>query len=223
MVLACSETLIPQQDMRVGLASRRWIGYLWRFSAQQPTESQAASQGAETIPTPAPASNTDYERFIHEHERVILNYLWRMTGDEETAHDLTQEVFLRAWQRFETVRTYEQPLSWLFRVATNLALTYLKRRSLSAWSHTQLDENGGPATSDPAWHLAESDLVRDILLQLSPERRAALVLREVYGLSAAEVGNILGISQNAVSMALHRARRQFRDLYAREGANDHGA
>ena len=65
--------------------------------------------------------------------------------------------------------------------------------------------------------------MRDILLQLSPERRAALVLREVYGLSAAEVGNILGISQNAVSMALHRVRRQFRDLYAREGANDHGA
>jgi RNA polymerase sigma-70 factor (ECF subfamily) len=214
---------MPRQDTRVGLAWRRWIGSPWQFSAQQPTDSQAASQDTATVPTSAPARNADYERFIHDHERVILNYLWRITGDEETAYDLTQEVFLRAWQRFETVRTYDQPLSWLFRVATNLALTYLKRRSLSTRSHTQLDGVGDPATSDPAWHLAESDLVRDILLQLSPQRRAALVLREVYGLSGAEVGDILGISPSAVRMALHRAREQFRDLYLREGRRDHGA
>lgn len=223
MSLGYSQMLMFWSGKRAVLGLRWWIARPSRLNAQPPQDARASAQRAQTIPASIPVSDTDCERFIREHERVILNYLWRMTGDEETACDLTQEVFLRAWRRFETIRTYDQPVSWLFRVATNLALTYLKRRSLSARSSAVFDEDRGPASSDPTWHIAESDLVRDILLQLSPERRAALVLREVYGLSAAEVGSILGISQNAVRMALHRARRQFRDLYVREGASDHGA
>jgi RNA polymerase sigma-70 factor (ECF subfamily) len=58
--------------------------------------------------------------------------------------------------------------------------------------------------------------VRQVLLQLPPRRRAALVLREVYGLSTAEVGAALGMSETAVRMAISRAREQFRALY-REG------
>jgi RNA polymerase sigma-70 factor (ECF subfamily) len=162
------------------------------------------------------------ERFIRDHERQILNYLWRVTGDEAAAYDLTQEVFLRAWQHFETVRRYEQPRGWLFRVATNLALTHVKRRGARAAAISALETMHGSATSDPAWRLAESDLVRRTLLQLTPKRRAALVLREVYGLSAAEVGQALGMTETAVRMALHRAREQFRDLYLREGGRDDG-
>ncbi len=164
--------------------------------------------------------SADYEAFIRQHERAILNYLWRMTGDEQTAYDLTQEVFLRAWQRFDALRRYDQPRSWLFRVATNLAITHIRRRALPVGSatplDTALDSERDPASSDPAWRLAESDQVRRTLLQLSPQRRAALVLREVYGLSAAEVGQTLGITPVAVRMALHRAREQFRALYLRE-------
>jgi RNA polymerase sigma-70 factor (ECF subfamily) len=204
-------------------ARRRWH-WLTRHPryliAQQPTDAHATTRGGQS--DAAANISADCERFIREHERTILNYLWRMTGDEETASDLTQEVFLRAWQRFETIRGYERPASWLFRVATNLALTYLKRRSLPGASPTTLDEDDGPATSDPAWHYAESDLIRTILLQLSPQRRAALVLREVYGLRAAEVGQVLGISDTALRMTLHRARSQFRELYLREGARSHG-
>ncbi|HET8909491.1 MAG TPA: sigma-70 family RNA polymerase sigma factor [Ktedonobacterales bacterium] len=203
---------------------RRW-SWLTRqpryLIAQQPPDAHATTRGGQQ--DAAATISADCERFIREHERTILNYLWRMTGDEETASDLTQEVFLRAWQRFETIRAYQRPAAWLFRVATNLALTYLKRRSLPGASPATLDEDDGPATSDPAWHYAESDLIRSILLQLSPQRRAALVLREVYGLSAAEVGQVLGISDTALRMTLHRARSQFRELYLREGARSHGA
>ena len=167
--------------------------------------------------------DTECERFIEAHQRAVLNYLWRMTGDEQAAYDLTQEVFVRAWQRFDTVRTYERPRSWLLRVATNLALTYLKRRTTRIYDTTSLDDQLGPATSDPAWRLAESDHVRSTLLRLAPKRRGALVLCEVYGLSAAEVGQALGMSEAAVRMALHRAREQFRELYSREGGTSRGS
>ena len=93
---------------------RKRVAHLWlrwRLLAQTPKDAQTSVHGAQHTPTLAIAIDIDYERFIHQHERVILNYLWRMTGDEETAFDLTQEVFLRAWQRFETIRTYDQPVS----------------------------------------------------------------------------------------------------------------
>lgn len=170
----------------------------------------------------ASAVSAAYEGFIREHERQILNYLWRMTGDEQSAYDLTQEVFLRAWQHFAEIRVYEQPRAWLFRVATNLALTHLRRRTMTR-QHVGALTDAAKSASDPAWRLAERDLVRSTLLQLSPKRRAALTLREVYGLSAAEVGQVLGMSETAVRMALHRGREQFREIYLREGGSGNGA
>jgi RNA polymerase sigma-70 factor, ECF subfamily len=163
----------------------------------------------------------DFEHFIRLHERQILNYLWRIVSNEASAYDLTQEVFLRAWQHFKVIRQYDQPRAWLFRVATNLALTHLKRRSSPIGSAGTLENQRDMASSDPSWRLAERDLVRETLLQLPPKRRAALVLREVYGMSAAETAKILDMSETAVRMALHRGREQFRLLYlAKAGDTD---
>ncbi len=160
-------------------------------------------------------STGDYDAFVREHERAILNYLWRLTGDEQNAYDLTQEVFLRAWQRFNQVRGYESPRGWLFRVATNLGLSALARRKTRSGEVAFLTERG-PEMSDPAGRLAERDQVRATLLRLTPQRRAALCLREVYGLSCAEVAQALGVSGTAARMTLSRAREQFRELYLRE-------
>ncbi len=65
--------------------------------------------------------------------------------------------------------------------------------------------------------------MRRTLLRLSPKRRAALVLREVYKLTSEEVGHALGMSGASVRMALHRGREQFRELYRQEGETDEGA
>jgi RNA polymerase sigma-70 factor (ECF subfamily) len=162
------------------------------------------------------ASDTDeFETFVHRHERKTLNYLWRMTGDEQSAYDLTQEVFVRAWRHFGVISQYEQPHAWLFRVATNLALRHNSSRRRQATPISNISElpNDAPGASDPARGFAESELVRQILLRLPLRRRAALVLREVYGLSTAEVAAALGMSETAVRMAISRAREQFRTLY----------
>lgn len=168
-------------------------------------------------------ADADFEAFIREHQRAILNYLWRMTGDEQTAYDLTQEVFVRAWRHFDAVRGYERPRSWLFRVATNLALTGFNARKVLLTSIDALGADKGPAGSDPAWRVVERDLVRAALDGLAPRRRAALTLREVYGCSMAEVAHALGVSEAAARMTLSRARDQFRELYLKERGDEHGA
>ena len=157
-----------------------------------------------------------FEGFVRQHERALLNYLWRLLGDEQSSYDLTQEAFVRAWQQFEKISRYEQPRAWLFRVATNLALNQRQHQAHPVGAAAPFHEQHNLACSDQASRLAEGDLVRQILQRLPPQRRAALVLREVYGCSAEEVAQILGIRRGSVKMTLSRARAQFRQLYLQE-------
>lgn len=158
----------------------------------------------------------DFEAFFWMYQRRIFSYLWRVTGNEQSAHDLSQETFLRAWKHFDTLRM-EEAEHWLFHVASNLAMTYRSRSQRSSYITDPLDEESA-ASSDPSRRFAEKDAVRHTLMQLNFRQRAALVLHGVYGLSCEEVGQTLGISRDAAKMALWRAREQFRRSYAEEDA-----
>ncbi|MGH2484486.1 MAG: RNA polymerase sigma factor [Ktedonobacterales bacterium] len=155
----------------------------------------------------------DFERFFLDHEARVSGYLWRMTGDQQTACDLSQETFLRAWQRFDTISAYERPDAWLIRVATNLALQYLRWRRAPVGAAVSLDEALDPGVSDPGQRFARRDLVRETLMELPARARALLVLREVYGLSGAETAAALGMTPTAAKVALFRARERFRVTY----------
>lgn len=151
-------------------------------------------------------------------ERNIYGYLWRLLGDQQAAEDLTQETFLRAWRHIGKVSAYERPDTWVWRVATNLALN--ERRQLSTWNLQPLDDDAdSPAASDPAMRIAIHDQVHATLLALPPRLRAAITLREVYGLSFTEIAQALNISPANARVTLSRAREQFRQRYQRtEGA-----
>ncbi|HEU0028300.1 MAG TPA: RNA polymerase sigma factor [Ktedonobacterales bacterium] len=168
--------------------------------------------GGGVSPAPVPASA--FEPFFREHERAVYACLWRLTGDAQAARDLTQETFLRAWRHFEQAQSYERPLAWLLRIATNLAFSnYQRESSRRAVSTTALTDADTPSRSDPMRSLAERDLVQRTLLELPSNQRAALVLREVYGFSCEEIGSMLGVSRDAVKMALFRGREGFRRRY----------
>jgi RNA polymerase sigma-70 factor (ECF subfamily) len=155
-----------------------------------------------------------FEEFFREYERAVYACLWRLTGDAQSARDLTQETFLRAWRHFEQGSQYERPLAWLLRIATNLAFSQYQRDSSRRTVSTEtLTSSDTPARSDPMRGLAESDLVQRTLLELPPNQRAALVLREVYGFSCEEIAAMIGLSRDAVKMALFRGREGFRRRY----------
>ena len=208
-------TLLWQQ--RRLITAKGWLGSRWLALLER--DHPPAADGTEHQADAYAASNTnaaEFEAFFLRYDRQITSYLWRMTGDEQVASELAQETFLRAWQHFAAVSQYEQPLAWLFRVATNLARQHHRRHSAPVGMATTLDATTDPASSDPTLRFAEQDLVRQTLLQLPVHQRAALILREVYGLSCAEVGSMLNVSRDAVKMLLWRAREQFRVRYLRE-------
>lgn len=186
-------------------------------SDQRRSPDGGAPARGDRTPLEAPFAGQDaFEALFTQFERPIFGYLMRMTSDEQTARDLSQETFLRAWQHFSKLRTYDSPAAWLFRVATNLAISHLRRRSTLVGSAQLLGDDDSPARSDPAMHFIEYDLVQRTLLALSPKQRATLVLREIYGLNCDEIARLLGCSRDAAKMTLWRGREQFRARYLRE-------
>src|SRR5215831_8155621 len=139
-----------------------WVQLLAQWTRQLAPLSFALSQeqesrAEEVLPLPAhaparafSAHPDDFEAFFQQHEHAVFGYLLRMTGDEQTAHDLSQEAFLRAWQHFDKIRGYDHPAAWLFRVASNLAISHLRRRSSPVGSAKLLGDDDSPARSDPA-------------------------------------------------------------------------
>lgn len=175
------------------------------------------------VPGASAASRADmegFEQLFRRHERDIFSYLWRMTGDEHAAYDLTQETFIRAWQHFARLRAYERPGGWLFRVATHLALNHLRGRATLLGSAAPLDAQTLDVAGDLAQQIAEGDAVRRAVMALVPRQRAALVLREVYGLTCGEVAAALGISPGAAKTMLWRAREEFRVRYHQQEERD---
>ena len=161
-----------------------------------------------------------FEEFFGLHHAVIFDYLWRMTGEEQTANDLTQETFLRAWRQYSTISAYDSPRAWLFRVATNLALNHMRasaRRTTFQHGGATDDEEAPTATiPDQAEQVVSQDIISRQLLSLPPRERSALVLHAIYGFSCAELADALNISLSAAKIAVWRGRERFRRGYLRE-------
>lgn len=170
-----------------------------------------------------------FDAFYTRHEQTLYGYLRRMTTSHEVALELAQETFLRAWRRFDQLAAYDRPEAWLFRVATNLALSHLRRkRSLSltalfgsarsdaAPRDEDEQSNSLAASLDLERQTVERDTIERALRALPERQRAALLLAARHGCSSDEIAAALGVSHGNARQILSRARSQFRRCYADE-------
>jgi RNA polymerase sigma-70 factor, ECF subfamily len=179
------------------------------FSFTQPVPSSSygdAKSGTAAV-------NIQFEKFFQQYERQITGYLCRMVGDEQIAHDLSQETFVRAWEHFGQLQESVAARAWLYRVATNLALRHLERHR--ARPMYELDDTL-PGDSDPGRRIVENDRVQDVLMTLTPKQRSVLVLHDVHGLTCDEIAKFLNASRDSIKKTLWRGREQFRITYLRE-------
>jgi RNA polymerase sigma factor (sigma-70 family) len=189
----------------------RWLASS-RVALTGPHDDAGARPGSRA----APGLADEFEAFYRQHERGVFGYLWRITSAEQTANDLTQEVFLRAWSQFSKVRSYERPDAWLFHIATNLALNELRHRRIAG--PVLAPREDGRVTRDHAAGVAERTALRAALEGLPARQRAAIILREIYGYHCDEIAGMLGVSRVAAKMTLSRARERLRALYLKEEA-----
>ena len=142
----------------------------------------------------------------------LLRYLARMLRDDAAAEDLVQEAFLRVHRARDRYTPEARFSTWLYRIATNLALNELRRPRQRA-RHERADALAGhelvaPAVEAEGAYDARRRAARtlDALAALPEKQRAALCLASLEGLSYAEVAEALEVSEAAVKALVHRAR-----------------
>jgi RNA polymerase sigma-70 factor (ECF subfamily) len=155
----------------------------------------------------------------------LLRYLARMLRDVALAEDLVQEAFLRVYRARDRYAPDARFSTWLYRIATNLALNEL-RRPVRRARHARPDEAGAPALVSPAVGPDDAADARrsaaralSLLDSLPEKQRAALCLAAIEGLSYAEVAEALEVSESAVKALVHRARSALADRL-RAGAGE---
>lgn len=160
-----------------------------------------------------------FEALLRSHERQVLGTALRLLGRSEDAQDAAQEVFIRLFRNLKRLKSGEAVGPWLYRVTVNVCNdTWQKRRPEADVEDFDL----ASATPDPEAMAGQSERQRVIargLRMLPPKERAALVLREVEGLSTSEVAEILGSSEVTVRSQICTARmklKKFTDRYLRK-------
>ncbi|MEA2609489.1 MAG: hypothetical protein QOJ75_1732 [Chloroflexota bacterium] len=177
-------------------------------------------------PEVAPATSSGESEFaghVERHRRELHVHCYRMLASFDEAEDAVQETFLRAWRGRDTFDGGSQVRAWLYRIATNVCLDSLRRRTrrvstinsfvevpwLQPYPDVMLDEIA-PSHDQPDAVVVERETIELAFLAalqvLPPRQRAALIARDVLGWSASETAALLETSVVAVNSALQRAR-----------------
>ena len=144
----------------------------------------------------------DFDSLYEELRDPLTRRLERLVGDARTAEDLRQEAFARAWKSGPRDAAPGQMRAWLHRTAHNLAIDELRRRRLRDW--VPYDDELSPAFHDA--DAEERIAAREALERLSAHDRFLLLMRFEGGLTHAEIGRLLAISEEAARKRVARAR-----------------
>jgi RNA polymerase sigma-70 factor (ECF subfamily) len=170
-----------------------------------------------------------FRALVEEHSRMVFRLAYRVTGNEQDAEDVVQEAFLKAYNHFELFDSRASFATWIHRITTNCSIDLLRRRSRRmGWGGSGAG-GGFEAEELPSYRPSPEARARGLevgadvaraLDSLSPNERAAFVLRHVEGFSTEEIAAALSLRTNAakqtVFRAVHKLRRRLAPLLEAE-------
>jgi RNA polymerase sigma-70 factor, ECF subfamily len=164
------------------------------------TEPAVASLGGEDTRKAA------FEQLMRAYERPVLRLCLRMLRNPEDAQDAAQDAFLKIYRKMETLEKERSAAPWVYQIAANVCRDKLRARrpaepldSIDAWSRGALPDAAAEREQ-------ERKMIADGLERLPEKERAALVLRDMEGLSTSDVARILGSSEGTVRSQISTAR-----------------
>jgi len=185
-------------------------------NALTPVLGMAAETAEERI------SDENFDQIVRQHQRRVYCVIYLLLRDHDAADTLTQECFLRAYQKRAGFRGECRLETWLLRIAVNLARDHIKNRRASFWrrlialEHIESGE-GHPHAPDPSAErvlLGREQLhaVQNALSRLSQQQREIFLLRFGEEMSLAEIANVLRLQVGTVKAQLSRATTKLREL-----------
>jgi RNA polymerase sigma-70 factor (ECF subfamily) len=156
-------------------------------------------------------ARAEFEELVKDIRPELHRYCARMIGSVVDGEDVVQDALAKAYYALPTLTSVANLRGWLFRIAHNKAIDYLRR---SNQQQTEpLDDH--PLIAEPDVPLAEQELVAvalAVFLQLTPRQRSCVILKDVMGCSLAEISELLDATVGEIKAALHRGRARLREL-----------
>src|SRR3954471_19211509 len=160
-----------------------------------------------------------FEQLVRRNQGMIVRLALAMLRDRDSANDVAQETFFRAFRHYQSFRSEAAFSTWTYRIAIHLCLDAMRRtggRGVQPLEHAEAD--AAPALRDPEPGPEGRAIVRDLaryadaaLEELTANHRSILLLREVEGLTYAEIASILRIPRGTVMSRLHHARKNLQE------------
>ena len=150
-----------------------------------------------------------FAALVRRHQDRVFGFILRMLDARDEAMELTQDVFVKAWQALPGWRPEARFSTWLLQIARNAALDQLRRRRLIQFAPLDDGLDVADAAPGPEARYASRQrqaLLENALQQIAAEHREILLLREIEDLSYAELAAVLGIAEGTVKSRLARAR-----------------
>ena len=175
--------------------------------------------GPELVAAARRGDRKAFEEIVRLTHRRVYSLAFRLVRDRTEAEDVAQDAFLRMYRGLAGFREEARFETWMYRVVTNCALSSMRRRGRFGILLAE-EEDADIAVPDRAEQTAlDRDSIERALDVLPEGQRAALVLKDVYGLSGQEIARELGIEEGAVKVRVHRARKRLKELLT-EGQDD---
>src|SRR5690242_13387147 len=182
--------------------------------------SDPIGRGNSDVARAAAGDRSAFERVYREHVNRVFSLCARMSGDRTRAEELTQDVFVRAWEKLTLFRGESSFSTWLHRLTVNVVLN---ARKTEGRQRARIEEPGGdddgidalPGTIGSP--LAPGDLLdlEAAITTLPPGARRVFVLHDVEGYKHEEIAEMLGVTSGATKAQLHRARLLLREALNR--------
>lgn len=167
-----------------------------------------------------------FQELVRRYERPVFSLIFRMVRDRETAEDLSQDTFIKVLNHIDRYRPEFKLSSWLFKIANNVTIDHLRRRTLdtvsidgSPHAHTSSEIEAtsfevvdhGESALDEVESRELGTTIEQAIARLRPEYRSCILLRHVEGRSYEEIAATLDLPLGTVKTYIHRARRELRE------------
>ena len=168
--------------------------------------------------------DTSFALLLERHRGPVVHFLYRMVQNQAVSEELAQEVFLRVYRSRSTYEPTAKFTTWLFRIATHVALNSIRDRKKEK-GHQSLDEgtpdgmdrqvaDWQPTVEEVMVHEVKRLEVRQAIEALPEKQRAAVLMHKYEGLDYARIAGVLGCSESAVKSLLFRAYESLRGRLA---------
>ena len=167
-----------------------------------------------------------FEELVRRYQRPITSYVYRMLSDYEAALDVTQEVFIKVYNSLEKYSSDYKFSTWLYRIAHNAAIDYMRRNSVSLQSLETETEDGTyqlqikderPTPEQEREHTEWRNEIEAVVHCLPAAYRDLIILRHSRDMSYDEIAEITCLPLGTVKNRLFRAREMMREIFIERG------